>query len=288
MRSSPRPTPSSPRTFNLDPEGVEERITARTRAILPVHLFGQTVEMDPIVELARRHSLDVIEDAAQAIGAEYRGRRAGSIGRVGCFSFFPSKNLGGFGDGGLVTTNDPELADELRLLRNQGHRPKYVNQRIGGNFRLDALQAAVLRVKLPHLDGWSAARQANADRYRRRLLEAGLADPDADPAEELRTAPLALPFEAPGRRHIYNQFVVSVRGDDRPRLIEHLRGDGIGCEIYYPVPGHLQPCLEDLGYGRGDFPHSERAADRTLALPIFPELTEPQIDRVVESIRAFY
>lgn len=269
-----------PLTYNIDPAKAGLAITEKTRAIIPVHLFGQMADMDPIMDLARRHDLYVIEDAAQAIGAEYRGRRAGSIGDFGCFSFFPSKNLGGFGDGGMVTTNNPELADKLNLLRNHGYRPKYYNKVVGGNFRLDAIQAAVLRVKLKYLDGWTAARQRNASLYRRLFEDAGLvvsSQPDR--------AHVVLPSESNDGRHIYNQFVI--RNGDRDGLVRYLKERRIGNEIYYPVPLHLQECFADLGHKIGEFPEGERAANETLALPIYPELTEQMIETVVGAISDF-
>nr|MDQ3746249.1 DegT/DnrJ/EryC1/StrS family aminotransferase [Acidobacteriota bacterium] len=258
-----------PLTYNVEPSALEAAITERTRAIIPVHLYGQMADMDPIMELASRHNLTVIEDAAQAIGSEYKGRRAGSIGHFGCFSFFPSKNLGGFGDGGMVTANDPELADRVKLLRNHGYRPKYYNKVVGGNFRLDAIQAAVLRVKLKYLDGWTEARQRNAARYRDLFNEAELSvNTDAQsPVAAGKGSPLAgvagvvLPFEAPERRHIYNQFVI--RGDRRDELMAFLKARKIGAEIYYPVPMHQQECFANLGNRAGDFPESERAAAET-------------------------
>ena len=259
-----------PATFNLDADLLERAITPRTKVIMPVHLFGQMAEMDRLMEIANRHHLPVIEDAAQAIGAEYKGRRAGSIGDLGCFSFFPSKNLGGFGDGGMVTAQDPSLADRVQLLRGHGMRPKYYHQFIGGNFRLDALQAAVLRVKLKYLDGWSESRQRNAATYRRLFAQAGLAS-------------VILPTEAPDRRHIYNQFVIRV--PQRDKVIQALRDAQIGVEIYYPVPIHLQECFGYLGYREGDLPHSEQAARETLALPIYPELREEAQERVVQVIQ---
>ena len=258
-----------PATFNLDPEQLERAITPRTKAIMPVHLFGQMAEMDRLMEIAKHYRLPVIEDAAQAIGAEYKGCRAGSIGDLGCFSFFPSKNLGGFGDGGMVTAQDPSLADRVQLLRGHGMRPKYYHQFIGGNFRLDVLQAAVLRVKLKYLDGWSESRQRNAATYRRLFAQTGLAS-------------VILPTEAPDRRHIYNQFVIRV--PQRDKVIQALREAQIGVEIYYPVPIHLQECFGYLGYREGDLPHSEQAARETLALPIYPELREDAQERVVQVI----
>jgi dTDP-4-amino-4,6-dideoxygalactose transaminase len=292
-----------PLTYNVEPSALEAAVNERTRAIIPVHLYGQMADMDPVMDVARRHDLVVIEDAAQAIGAEYKGRRAGSIGHFGCFSFFPSKNLGGFGDGGMLTTNDPELADRLKLLRNHGYRPKYYNKVVGGNFRLDALQAAVLRVKLKYLDGWTEARQRNAARYRDLFNEAELIiDSEAQPPNAAvgekasavggKSSPLAgvagvvLPVEAPERRHIYNQFVI--RGDRRDELMAFLKARKIGAEIYYPVPMHEQECFADLGHKAGDFPESERAAAETLALPIYPELTAEQMASVVNAVADFY
>ena len=262
-----------PVTYNINPAAIESAVTERTRAIIPVHLYGQMAEMDQIMEVARRHNLYVIEDAAQAIGSEYKGRRAGSIGHFGCFSFFPSKNLGGFGDGGMVTANDAELADRVKLLRNHGYRPKYYNKVVGGNFRLDAIQAAVLRVKLKYLDQWTEARQRNAARYRDLFAEADLSS-------------VVLPAEAPDRRHIYNQFVI--RAERRDELMAFLKGRKIGTEIYYPVPMHLQECFADLGHYAGEFLESERAADETLALPIYPELTEEMMTTVVVAVSDFY
>jgi len=262
-----------PISYNIDPNKIEDAITDRTRAIIPVHLYGQMAEMDPIMEIAQRFNLYVIEDAAQAIGAEYKNRRAGSIGHLGCFSFFPSKNLGGFGDGGMVTANDAALADRVKLLRNHGYQPKYYNKVVGGNFRLDALQAAVLRVKLKYLDSWSAGRQKNAGTYRRLFAEAGLND-------------VVMPASLPDRRHIYNQFVI--RCPQRDDLIAYLKAQQIGCEIYYPVPLHLQECFAELGYQPGDLELSEDAAAQTLALPIYPELTESMQSAVVDTIASFY
>jgi dTDP-4-amino-4,6-dideoxygalactose transaminase len=267
-------------TYNIDPAAIERVVTSKTRALIPVHLFGQVAEMDPVMEIARKHKLVVIEDAAQAIGAEYKGRRAGSMGEFGCFSFFPSKNLGGFGDGGMVTTNDPELADKLKLLRNHGYRPKYYNKVVGGNFRLDAIQAAVLRVKLRYLDGWTEGRQRNAIQYRKLFNEAGVvvsSQPDR--------SQIVLPAEGTDGRHIYNQFVI--RSGARDELMAHLKERRIGSEIYYPVPLHLQECFRELGYGPGRFPVSESAAKETLALPIYPELSEKMIDSVVRVIGGF-
>jgi dTDP-4-amino-4,6-dideoxygalactose transaminase len=259
-----------PFTYNIDPAQIEAAITPRTKAIIPVHLYGQMADMDLIMEIARRHNLVVIEDAAQAIGSEYHGRRAGSIGHLGCFSFFPSKNLGGFGDGGMVTTNDPDLAKQVKLLRNHGAEPKYYHKVVGGNFRLDALQAAVLRVKLPHLPSWTEARRRNARRYHELL------------APLVVKGQVVLPVEPDGFYHIYNQFVIRVA--DRDRVKAALDARRVGTEIYYPVPFHLQECFAGLGHARGEFPAAEQAADHTLALPIYGELTEAQQRYVVESI----
>jgi dTDP-4-amino-4,6-dideoxygalactose transaminase len=282
-----------PLTFNIDPNAIEAKITPRTRAIMPVHLYGQMADMDPIMEIAQRHNLVVIEDAAQAIGAEYKGRRAGSIGHLGCFSFFPSKNLGGFGDGGMVVTSDPTLAEKMRLLRAHGASPKYYHKLIGGNFRLDALQAAVLRVKLKYLDDWTAGRQRNAATYRRLFIEAGLATDLPVCLESgcraringlcgLSPAKVVLPVEAPNRKHVYNQFVIRVV--QRDRVMTSLKAHRVGYEVYYPVPLHLQECFFYLGLRAGDLPASECAASETLALPVYPEMTEDLQMVVVEAV----
>jgi dTDP-4-amino-4,6-dideoxygalactose transaminase len=260
-------------TFNVAPASIARAISPRTRAIVPVHLFGLAADMDPILELARRAGAAVIEDAAQAIGARYHGQQTGSFGVTACFSFFPSKNLGAFGDGGLVTTNDARLARELRLLRNHGAEPKYVHARVGGNFRLDALQAAVLRVKLPHLTAWTDARRRNADRYRTLFASHGL--------DEMVT----LPVEPPGFTHIYNQFVI--RAARRDLLRAHLAARRVGTEIYYPLPFHRQPCFAALGRASDTFPAADRAAETSLALPIYGELTSAQQQHVVASIGEF-
>jgi dTDP-4-amino-4,6-dideoxygalactose transaminase len=247
----------------------------RIRALMPVHLYGQSADMDPLMTLARQYGLTVIEDAAQAIGAEYPPhRRAGGIGDIGCLSFFPTKNLGAFGDAGMCVTNDDALAARLRMLRVHGMEPKYYHALIGGNFRIDELQAAVLLVKFRHLEDWHAARRRNAAYYDARFRAAGLAD--------RMTTPAVLP----GYRHIYNQYVIRV--PHRDRLRAHLAECGIGTEIYYPVPLHLQQCFAYLGYSPGDFPESEHAARETLALPIYPELTKEQLQYVVDSIAKFF
>ena len=276
-----------PLTYNMDPEKVESVLSPRSRAIIPVHLYGQMADMNPIMEIARRRNLYVIEDAAQAIGAEHGGRRAGSVGHLGCLSFFPSKNLGAFGDGGMVTANDRELAERVRLLRSHGSQPKYYHKLIGGNFRLDAIQAAVLRVKLKSLDQWTAARQQNAARYRRLFTAMNLNSDGRDVTSNGNKDRVLLPAEAEGVRHIYNQFVIRVGKKKRNGLMAYLKKNRIGSEIYYPVPLHLQDCFKDLGYRVGDFPHSEAAADESLALPIYPELTEMMQLSVVQCIADF-
>jgi dTDP-4-amino-4,6-dideoxygalactose transaminase len=265
-----------PPTFNIRPDLIEAAITPRTRAVIPVHLFGQMADMDPIMEIAKRHKLVVIEDAAQSVGSEYKGRRAGSIGHYGCFSFFPSKNLGAAGDGGLVTVQDPARLEKLRAFRAHGSVVKYFHKFVGGNFRLDALQAAVVSAKLPHLDGWTAKRQANAKRYNELFQKSGL----------VARGVVQCPVEAPQRRHIYNQYILRV--ERRDALQKHLTQAGIGNEIYYPVPFHLQECFAYLGGKRGDHPASEAAADGTVALPVYPELTAEQQQYVVSTIAAFY
>lgn len=273
-------------TFNIDPAAIESVITARTRAIIPVHLFGQMAEMDQILDTAQRRNLYVIEDAAQAIGADHKGERAGSIGNLGCFSFFPSKNLGGFGDGGMVTTNDSALADKIKLLRNHGYRPKYYNRVVGGNFRLDAIQAAVLRVKLGHLDDWTTRRQQNAAIYRQLFAANNLVSEHPSDTCLTHRRPVALPAEDSKSRHVYNQFVI--RCANRDDLMAHLRSQKIATEVYYPVPLHLQQCFSKLCYRRGQLPVSERTADECLALPIYPELSEEMLMRVVNAISEFY
>jgi dTDP-4-amino-4,6-dideoxygalactose transaminase len=257
-------------TYNIDAAGIAAKISPRTRAIMPVHLFGQMADMPAIMNVARRHGLIVIEDAVQAIGAEFQGARAGSVGDLACFSFYPTKNLGGFGDGGMITTNDASLAERLRLLRNHGFKTKYHNEILGWNFRLDEIQAAVLRVKLKHLDHWTEARRRNADLYRESLV---------------KTASVELPYEVPASRHIYHQFVL--RTKRRDQLMTRLGEGGIGCEIYYPIPLHLQRCFQSLGYRPGDFPNSEDAANQSLAVPIYPELTVDMISEVCAVLGGF-
>ena len=268
--ATPKFVDIDPLTYNVDPDAVKAAIGPRTRAIIPVHLYGQCADMDPILAIAASAGVAVIEDAAQAIGATYRGRQAGSMGTAGGFSFFPSKNLGAFGDAGLLTTADAALAHEVRLLRNHGAEPKYFHQRIGGNFRLDALQAAVLRVKLPHLDRWTEMRRRNADRY------------DGLFAASAAAARITLPARVKDCRHIFNQYVIRVPHRDAVKA--RLDAAHIGTEIYYPVPFHLQECFAKLRYHRGDFPAAESAAAETLALPIYGELTEAQQHEVVDAV----
>ena len=251
-----------PRSYNIDPGRIEAAITPRTKAIIPVHLFGQMCDMDPIMEIAQRHNLHVIEDAAQAISATYKGRKAGSIGTVGCFSFYPTKNLGGAGDGGMLVTNDADLNERLLVMRSHGAKPKYHHKVVGGNFRLDPLQAAILLVKLPHLESWSNVRRRNAAMY----------------DQAFSGSPIGTPWISPDGRSIYNQYVIRAQGRDE--LIAHLQAAQIGTEVYYPVPLHLQECFRNLGYKQGDLPESERAAREVLALPVYPELSEEQIHYV--------
>ena len=262
-----------PVTYNMDTDAAARAITQRTRAVMPVHLFGLSADLDPILTAANRAGVPVIEDAAQAIGSQYKTRAIGGIGAMGCFSFFPSKNLGAFGDAGLLTTNDPKLAKRARLLRTHGMEPKYYHHLVGANFRMDALQAAILRVKAPHLAQWTEGRRANAAKYRKMFHDAGL------------HSEIGLPVEPSDRRHIYNQFVI--RTPQRDALKRHLDAAGIGNEIYYPVPFHLQPCFAYLGHKRGDFPHAERAADETLAIPVYGELNAGQQQHVVDTIGEF-
>jgi dTDP-4-amino-4,6-dideoxygalactose transaminase len=260
------------RTYNLDPARVEERISQRTKAIMPVHLYGQCVDMDALIALGRKYGVALIEDAAQAIGAEDKGRRAGSMGTIGCFSFYPSKNLGGAGDGGMLVTNDPEHAQRLKILRVHGEEKKYHHQLLGINSRLDALQAVVLRVKFPHLDAWTSERQRRAQQYELRFAEAGL-------PEKVRP-----PFVRPDGRHVFHQYVIRVADRQRDHLREYLRANGILTDVYYPVPLHLQKSFSFLGYQQGDFPIAEAAARETLALPVYPELTSEQQEVVVSKV----
>ncbi len=263
------------RTYNIRPSRVSEAITERTKAIVPVHLYGQCAEMNPLIELSQARGIPIVEDAAQAIGAEDRGRRAGSMGMIGCFSFYPSKNLGGAGDGGMLVTNDLDHARRLHMLRVHGEERRYFNKLVGLNSRLDALQAVVLRVKLRRLDAWTVARQRNAQQYELMFGDAGL------------TGKFDLPFLPSGARHIFHQFVIRLRDGRRDALLDHLRERGVGTDVYYPVPLHLQECFAYLDYKKGDFPIAEAAAQETLALPVYPELTPEQLDYVVSAIRDF-
>jgi len=270
-----------PVSFNLDPSRIRGAITAKTKAIIPVHLFGQSVDMDPIMELAEERGLFVVEDAAQSIGAEYKGKRCGSIGQVGCLSFFPSKKLGGFGDGGMVVCSDPTLYERIKALRVHGSRTKYYHAFVGGNFRLDALQAAVLGVKLKYLDGWSERRRANALYYDRAFRASGLIEKGC-----VATPVPAYKSGGDVQYHIYNQYTLRV--ENRDRLQAYLKEHGVGCEVYYPLPLHLQECFAALGYAKGSLPVSEEASRQALSIPIYPELTDAMKDYVVTKVRAFY
>jgi dTDP-4-amino-4,6-dideoxygalactose transaminase len=290
LHAKPIFTDVDPVTFNMLPEDIEAKITDKTKAIIPVHLYGQVADMKPIVEIARKHGLKVIEDGAQAISAQYSdGRCAGTIGDIGCFSFFPSKNLGGYGDGGMVVTNDDELGEKLRILRVHGGKPKYYHKIVGGNFRLDAIQAAVLNVKLPHLNDWSAKRRSNAELYTKLFIEKGLAQMEGK-IEFDENNKVLLPkavYRESGHKnyHIYNQYVIRV--EKRDELREFLKENGVATEIYYPVPFHRQECFADLNAKDEDYPNSNFAAEHSLALPIYPELTDEQISYVVETIDKF-
>ena len=258
-----------PRSYNLDPHRLEAAITPKTKAVIAVHLYGQCCDMTQVKAVCDKHQIWLIEDAAQAIGSEWEGKRAGSVGDFGCFSFFPSKNLGGAGDGGMIVARNPEFADKLRLLREHGAKPKYYHSIVGTNSRLDALQAAILRVKLRYLDRWSEARAHNADLYDK-LFEGSR---------------IGRPYRDPRARHIFNQYVI--RSPRREELKQFLADRGVGTEVYYPVPLHIQKCFASLGYKEGDMPHSEAAANETLALPIYPEVGEERIRYVAQMVREF-
>jgi dTDP-4-amino-4,6-dideoxygalactose transaminase len=264
-----------PASYNLDPCQIENKITPRTRAVLVVHLFGQCADMAPVWSVAERHGLAVIEDAAQAMGAEYQNKRAGSLGAIGCLSFYPTKNLGAYGDAGMTVTSDPQWAARMACLRVHGMEPRYFHKHLGWNARIDAVQAAMLRVKLPHLEGWIAARQAVAARYDGLIGEMHL------------TNFLSRPVVLSHRRHTFNQYVVRVADGRRDALVKHLKGEGIGCEVYYPLCLHQQECLSYLGYQSGDFPAAEQASASVLALPMYPELTAEQQARVIGAVAAF-
>jgi dTDP-4-amino-4,6-dideoxygalactose transaminase len=258
-----------PQTYNIDPAQIEAVVTDKTKAIMPVHLFGQMADMDPVMEIAHKYNLAVIEDAAQSIESTYKRRKAGSIGTVGCFSFYPSKNLGGVGDGGMIVTNDEDIHERLVLMRDHGQNPRYYYRYIGGNFRLDAIQAAVLLVKLPHLDKWSQARRRNAAYY----------------DERFKGTVIKTPYVNPACVSVFYLYVISV--PRRDEVMAHLKTNNIGCEVYYPLPMHLQECFAYLGYKRGDLPQAEKAANEVMAIPVYPELTDEMKDYVVETILAF-
>jgi dTDP-4-amino-4,6-dideoxygalactose transaminase len=264
-----------PDTFNIDPDKIEKAVTINTKAILPVHLYGQCADMEIIQEIADRLDLFIIEDAAQAIGAEYKNQKAGSLGHAGCFSFYPTKNLGGFGDGGMVTVSSDSLRDKIVSLRNHGSQARYMHTAIGGNFRLDALQAAALSVRIDHLRTWNERRRSNAENYNKLFEKNNLSNHINIPAEKTG-------------RHVYHQYVIRVLGGKRNDLKDFLSENNIGCAIYYPVPLHLQDCIEEMGYKKGDFPIAEQAAEETLALPISHEVTEEQINYIVSTIKKFY
>ncbi len=290
MNAVPVFTDIDPVTFNIDPDDIEKRITGKTRAIIPVHLYGQSCEMDKIMDIARKHNLKVVEDGAQAIGVQYKdGKCVGTIGDIGCYSFFPSKNLGCFGDGGLVVTNDDELGERLRIMRVHGGKPKYHHKIIGGNFRLDAIQAAVLNVKLPYLDGWSSKRRSNAEFYNQLFVDAGLAETtgktEFNDKNKVLLPEAVYKISETKNYHIYNQYIIRV--EERDAVRKHLADKNIGTEIYYPIPFHMQECFSSLNYKKGDFPISERAASDSIALPIYPELTEEQQKYIVNEIEAF-
>ena len=258
-----------PKTYNIDPALIESAVTEKTKAIMPVHLYGQMADMDPIMAIAKKHNLRVVEDAAQSISSTYKGKKTGSIGTVGCFSFFPSKNLGGIGDGGMIVTNDEKVYNQLFIMRNHGSKPKYYHKFVGGNFRLDPIQAAALLVKLPHLDEWSQKRRDNAEYYNRKF----------------EGTVVQTPYISTDCVTIYNQYIIRV--PRRDEVVAHLKENNIGCEIYYPVPMHFQECFQYLGYKRGDFPEVEKASDEVMAIPVYPELTDEMKDYVVEMLLSF-
>ena len=291
LNATPALADIDPINFNIDSEAVKMKITKKTKAIIPVHLYGQSADMEPIMKVARENNIKVIEDAAQAIGTQYKdGKCVGTIGDIGCFSFFPSKNLGGYGDGGLVTTDNDELAYMIRIKRVHGCEQKYYHKVIGGNFRIDAIQSAVLRVKLPHLDKWSEKRRANAEYYYELFKKADLAEEPGknkfdDKNKVLLPKPVYKGHAGVENYHIYNQFIIRVQ--KRDELKKFLTENEIGNEIYYPIPFHLQECFANLNYKVGDFPESEKASDTSLAIPIYPELTKEQQEFVVLKIREF-
>jgi len=297
LNATPVFTDIDPVTFNMNPKDFEKKITPKTKAVIPVHLYGQSAEMDEIISIAKKHNIIVIEDCAQAIGSQYKdGRCVGTIGDIGCFSFFPSKNLGGFGDGGIVTTTNEELYHTMKIMRMHGMEPKYYHKAIGGNFRLDSLQAAVLRVKLPYLDSWSAKRRENAASYTKYFIEAGLSEEPGRIKHDAKNKILLpkaiynssnLHGVSLSNPHIFNQFVIRVI-EKRNELWDFLKKKEIGCEVYYPVPFHRQECFAYLKCNDGDYPVSNNAAETSLALPIYPELSNEQIKYVVDCIAEFY
>jgi dTDP-4-amino-4,6-dideoxygalactose transaminase len=291
LNAIPVLTDIDPVTFNIDPEDVKRKITSKTKAIIPVHLYGQSADMESIMKVAKEKNIFVIEDAAQAIGTQFKDAKCvGTIGDIGCFSFFPSKNLGGYGDGGLVTTNNDELAYMLRIKRVHGGEQKYYHKVIGGNFRIDALQSAVLRVKLPHLDKWSEKRRANAEYYNKLFKEAGLSEEPGKTNFDgknkvILPKPVYKNISNVKNYHIYNQYII--RTQKRDDLKKFLTENEIGNEIYYPVPFHMQECFANLNHKKGDFPESERASETSLAIPIYPELSKEQQEFVVQKIKEF-
>lgn len=291
LNATPVFTDIDPVTYNMDPKDIERKITSKTKAIVPVHLYGQSADMEPIMAVAKAHNIKVVEDGAQAISVQYKdGKKVGTIGDIGCYSFFPSKNLGGYGDGGLVVTMDEELGEKLKILRVHGGKPKYYHRIIGGNFRLDTIQAAVLSVKLPYLDGWSEKRRENADLYTRLFIEAGLAE-ETGRTEYDGKNPVLLPaavYRDSGVKnyHIYNQYVLRV-GAKRDELRNFLKENGIGNEVYYPVPFHRQDCFAYLNSNDSDYPMSNAAAEESIAVPVYPELSAAQIEYVVSKIKEF-
>ena len=299
LNATPVFTDIDPVTFNIDPKDVEKKITPKTKAIIPVHLYGQSAEMDEIIAIAKKHNIKIVEDCAQAIGTQYKdGKSVGTIGDIGCFSFFPSKNLGGFGDGGIVTTNDEELYHKMKIMRVHGMEPKYYHKAIGGNFRLDALQAAVLRVKLPHLDSWSAKRRENAAAYTKYFIEAGLSEEPGRTEHDKKNkvllpkaiySPSSIQHQESSIKnyHIFNQFIIRV-SEMRNVMWDFLKMKEIGCEVYYPVPFHRQECFQYLKCNDSDYPVSNDASETSLALPIYPELSDEQIKYVVDCIAEFY
>jgi len=281
LNATPKFVDIDPDTFNMDPEKLESAITRRTKAVIPVHLFGQCADMDPILEVSSKYGLPVIEDAAQSIGAQYKHKKAGSMAEFGVFSFFPSKNLGGAGDGGMVITRESALYDKLQVLRVHGARSKYYHKIVGGNFRLDSLQAAVLLVKLKYLDSWSEKRRKNAALYNRLFAQSGLIERGI-----IKTPVEAYKDSGDRNHHIYNQYTLRTRSRDK--LQEYLKEQGVSTAIYYPLPLHLQECFKDLGYLKGDFPEAEKASGSVISLPVYPELTDEQQEYIVEKISGFF